>query len=214
MYNMRSHVKNKLLAIILLILTIPIGIFAYKNFDFLGDKIETQFADANELFLFSQGTTDHGRFSSIIFEWKYIKDQPIFGNNFSKETRFRFHPELFFLEQEGGFGNGFAGILSAMGIPFFIYFLFRLYNNKTILLKGAKIFMIIYLVLQLQGEAFFNYPFIMAFPFIQFHQGNRLVSAKYTSNSSEFSYKLYLKFLCDRLGVGGAAYLGGDRLLA
>ena len=31
---------------------------------------------------------------------------------------------------------------------------------------------------------------------------------------SEFSYKLYLKFLCDRLGVGGAAYLGGDRLLA
>ena len=33
-------------------------------------------------------------------------------------------------------------------------------------------------------------------------------------NDSEFSYKLYLKFLCDRLGVGGAAYLGGDRLLA
>ena len=31
---------------------------------------------------------------------------------------------------------------------------------------------------------------------------------------SEFSYKLYLKFLCDRLGVGGAAYLGGGRLLA
>ena len=36
------------------------------------------------------------------------------------------------------------------------------------------------------------------------------ITAKY----SEFSYKLYLKFLCDRLGVGGAAYLGGDRLLA
>ena len=34
------------------------------------------------------------------------------------------------------------------------------------------------------------------------------------SFTSEFSYKLYLKFLCDRLGVGGAAYLGGDRLLA
>lgn len=34
------------------------------------------------------------------------------------------------------------------------------------------------------------------------------------TNKSEFSYKLYLKFLCDRLGVGGAAYLGGDRLLA
>ena len=34
------------------------------------------------------------------------------------------------------------------------------------------------------------------------------------AKKSEFSYKLYLKFLCDRLGVGGAAYLGGDRLLA
>ena len=40
--------------------------------------------------------------------------------------------------------------------------------------------------------------------------------AELTKNAriSEFSYKLYLKFLCDRLGVGGAAYLGGDRLLA
>lgn len=35
-----------------------------------------------------------------------------------------------------------------------------------------------------------------------------------SAKKSEFSYKLYLKFLCDRLGVGGAAYLGGDRLLA
>ena len=40
-----------------------------------------------------------------------------------------------------------------------------------------------------------------------------VVSNKYLI-FSEFSYKLYLKFLCDRLGVGGAAYLGGDRLLA
>lgn len=41
-----------------------------------------------------------------------------------------------------------------------------------------------------------------------------LAEGSMVAGSSEFSYKLYLKFLCDRLGVGGAAYLGGDRLLA
>lgn len=158
MNGKRQWAFSLLLAVGLLVL----AFLVFKNADFLGEKISKELTASEQL---TKEDADPSRTGSIIFDLPYILSHPLFGNGVMPETRLRFHLDYFTEEQLNGFGNGFSGCIATMGILFMLAYLLSIGLNKTL---RAKWFVILLVVLLLQGEYFLNYPFFMLFPFLAF----------------------------------------------
>jgi len=141
---------------------LALALLVFNKADFLGEKISKELSVSETL---TEDDADPSRTGSIIFDLPYILSHPLFGNGMMPETRFRFHLGFFTEEQLNGFGNGFTGCIATMGIVFMLAYLLAIGWNRTL---RAKWFIILMVVLLLQGEYYLNYPFFMMFPFIVF----------------------------------------------
>ena len=141
--------------------------YLYVNSDFLGSKIESQYQEA-----LTQDDTDNNfsRFGTIVFDWQYIIEHPLFGNGLMAETRYAKHLAYYDYDDLQAFGNGLTGIIASMGILFFFTFLTAMYRNPTLPYKGQKIMLLLLFLLLLNGEQFMNYPLFMIFPFVNYNK--------------------------------------------
>lgn len=139
-----------------------LALLVFNKADFLGQKISKELTASEKL---TEDDADPSRTGSIIFDLPYIASHPLFGNGMMPETRFRFHLGFFTEEQLNGFGNGFSGCIATMGILFMLAYLLAIGLNRTL---RAKWFVILLVILLLQGEYYLNYPFFMLFPFLAF----------------------------------------------
>lgn len=139
-----------------------LALLVFNKVDFLGEKISKELSVSETL---TEADADPSRTGSIIFDLPYILSHPLFGNGMLPETRFRYHLGLFTEEQLSGFGNGFSGCIATMGGLFMLAYLLAIGFNRTL---RAKWFLILMVVLLLQGEYFLNYPFFLMFPFLDY----------------------------------------------
>lgn len=160
-YVMESNV-SKPIKMFLLAITVAMAAFAFMSLDFLGEKVTEQFQNASEL---TADSNEHSRFGSIIIDWFYIQLHPLFGNGFSLSTRYAYHLQFYDEESLLGFGNGFTGIIGTLGIPFMLYYLYSYYRNKTL---TRWLFMLVFVILALQGEQYMNYPLFLMLPFVNY----------------------------------------------
>jgi len=150
--------NSKIFRLALLPIVAFVLVVLYTQISFIGEKIESQLDD-------SVNTEEFfgARFSSFNFDKIYFLSSPIIGNGFVEETRWRFHPD--FHGRNLGHGNGFTDFLVSVGlIGFFCYF----YKTfKSFGMVGSPWFLILMLVVMLQGEHFLNLVLFLGLPFVR-----------------------------------------------
>ena len=161
-YERKLHPMLLSAAVVALVM---VAWWAFISFDFLGEKIRTEYEYAMEM---DEDEVFFSRIGSIVFDLQYIKMHPVFGNGLLDETRYANH--ISYIEDLHGFGNGFSGELAYFGIPFMLFYLFMVYRNPTLERKWLLLFCIVIL---LQGEYFMNYPLYFVFPVVCFWQPDR-----------------------------------------
>ena len=165
-FRLRISGRSRIYAWLLAGTVVVAGIVFFNRADFMGSKISEELSLSETL---TDNDVDPSRSGSVIFDMQYILSHPLFGNGMMPETRFRYHLGLFTEEQLSGFGNGFSGSVASMGLLFMLAYLISIGRNRRL---RAKWFVILAVILLLQGEYFLNYPLFLAFPFIHF--GERL----------------------------------------
>lgn len=132
--------------------------YAYNNVEFLGNKINGELNNAQNI---QRGEISWTRMGSAQIDWWSIQRHAIVGNGFVMEQKYPGLGELM-----NGAGNGFTGAVNTFGIPLMIIFLFSVLKTApSTRLYEKYVFLLIY-VLVLNGEYFLNYPLFWAMPFI------------------------------------------------
>ncbi|MCM1141942.1 MAG: hypothetical protein NC453_25510 [Muribaculum sp.] len=131
------------------------------------EKIENQ----NEKALASNGRFNSTRIGSLLFDFYYIAKHPIVGNGIHSRTRYADHP--FLVKQwkngkEAYSGNALSGQFAKMGVLFYVIFIIYFIKRHKYLSKKELTITFIILFLLLMGEPLFEYPFLLAFPFIDY----------------------------------------------
>ncbi|MFC6876174.1 hypothetical protein [Flavobacterium myungsuense] len=151
------------------IFIVPVFVFAityiYETTDFLKEKIEIQIEKSSNQ---KVGEFSNTRFGSLIFDWYYIQKHPFIGNGLNEKTRYSEHQYLFVGEKGDAIasGNGFTGYLASLGVFFligFFYFLWKATNRQGLFFAFIVVLVVL---LNLQGEQWFNYPLYLGLPFI------------------------------------------------
>lgn len=160
LYSIIRYTKNKLL---LLFFIMPIVLYFLSLFmnslDFLNEKIVSQYENIKNL----SGEYSNQRFGAFIFDLHYINKHPLCGNGLIDITRFADHRELW--DVKLGHGNGFSDYIVRMGVLSFIVYigiLFRNISNSY----STSFFVVLIIIMLLQGEALLNYPLFLGLPFI------------------------------------------------
>lgn len=156
------YIRNKKLAISILLIMMVGFVLIFTKLDFMGAKIQDQIENAETI---NDLTLNYSRIGSVLFDAEYIASNPLFGNGLDNSTRFRFHTSIFDDDQLSGFGNGFTGCIASMGLIFMLAYLLAIFYNPSL---RSKWIVLLVLVLLLQGEYFLNYPLFMVFPFVDF----------------------------------------------
>jgi hypothetical protein len=161
----RTFYKN----IIYLPLIILLFWFSFNNFDFLGEKINTQFdkqLNADNPYL------NLGRFQSALLDIQDIQSYPIFGRG---RGEFRFEKDEYF-EDYGPArrSNGLTDFIVKMGIPFAIfYFVSMFLSFKSICAfykVDNKISIIIFIAVLILSfsQLIYTYPFFISLIYFHF----------------------------------------------
>lgn len=163
------------------IIVVPAAIFiiyfSFTSLQFLQNKIDEQYYGALD---YQPGDYTNTRFGSLLWDYDYIKSQPIFGNGLSIETRYRF--DYYLISADVGNGNGFSNFIVGWGVPFFLFWLFNVYKFSYSISESKIVgLMIIFIIIFiLQGEQFLNYPlFLMFFIFPVIYQNEKELLSKY-----------------------------------
>lgn len=140
-------------------------IYIYQTTDFLKEKIDLQIEKSSDQ---KVGEFSNTRFGSLIFDWYYIQKHPLIGNGINERTRYSEHQYLFVGEKGDiiASGNGFTGYLASLGVFFiigFFYFLWKAANRQGLFFAYVVVLVVL---LNLQGEQWFNYPLYLGLPFL------------------------------------------------
>lgn len=170
LHNMKSWAKY---------LLIPLFVFAfygiYTNAYFLSEKLTEQ----TESSMAADGEYNSHRLGSFLFDLKYIKKHPLFGNGLHSRTQFADDPLIWQAVEDGDLaysGNGFSGLLKSMGFIFFFLFCYVFFkNNKYVSTLDKSLFML-FLSLLLFGEPLGNYPIVLGLPFLKLKNDTNLVN--------------------------------------
>lgn len=133
-------------------------IYAFTAFDFLGEKIQSQYENA---LIIEQGDVSWSRFGAAVVDYHEIVRHPLVGNGFVMDARY---PKLGGLMS--GSGNGFSGAINMFGLITIFFYLLQLYKyspGNSLIDKWLFFFAI---ALLLQGEYFLNYPMFWALIFL------------------------------------------------
>lgn len=157
--------KNKIVLVFVMPLIFAMGGYIYQSTDFLKEKIEWQFEKSQEQ---DVGEFSNTRFGSMVFDWYYIKKHPLIGNGMHEKTRYADHPDFSTGAEGVGSGNGFSNFLASMGVFFIIGYFIFLY--KAFSKEGYQyaIMISVIVLLNLQGEQWFNFPIYLGLPFAKF----------------------------------------------
>lgn len=142
--------------------------------EFIGEKIESQFDSA----LYGDYSQRHfGRIGSALVDIEEIREFPLIGRGRNQETRFD-RSELLYNPHFAHRTNGLFDLMAAMGIPFFILYMFLLYrsiNNFCLAQEWSKyawmLFFIPFLIMASSQTILFR-PLFLAFLFIYPNQLN------------------------------------------
>lgn len=160
--SMRSKWKYVILPI-----GICVALFAYKNLEFLSDKVEGQNESTQELVWGEYSSTRSG---TLYFDLYYIVKHPLVGNGLHERTRYADHPALAKALAEGDVaaaGNGFSDTIVKWGLIFcYVYGLIFFRTNRELDTKRRLFFLLLVCVI-LQGEQFMNYPLFIGLPFLK-----------------------------------------------
>lgn len=160
-YYLLFFIKNNIIKVAIIPVIIIISVWAYKNADFLQEKIEHQSEKTSVL---GRGEFSNSRFGSFVFDLHYIKKHPLIGNGFSDITRYADHP--FLIGMHLGHANGFSNYMACLGIPFMFFYLlltFRALHK----IDGRLAFLVcLIIVLTLFGEQWLNFPLYTGIIFV------------------------------------------------
>lgn len=107
------------------IIVVLVGLYSFKHVEFIGEKVQEQYdmaiyGDDNQRF--------RGRFGSAFVDINEIKNYPLFGRGRHSDTRFD-QSEVMANPEYAHRVNGIFDLLAAMGIPFFLVYLYLLYRR-------------------------------------------------------------------------------------
>lgn len=155
-----KKVKNLVTRTIIIVLMFTGGIYAYNTFDFLGEKLEIQYAEAQEL---GRGDVTWSRFGATIIDIDNIKKNPLTGNGFLMKERYGNLAEYM-----GGTGNGLTGAINIFGVPIIFIYLLSLFKRAPTHSDYEKVVFTIVVFLMLIGEFFLNYPPFWSLLFVKY----------------------------------------------
>jgi hypothetical protein len=161
--------KNFSISLLILPFLIGIGLYLYKSTEFLKEKIESQYEKSTYQ---EVGDFSNTRFGSLIFDWHYIEKHPLIGNGFDERIRYQDHLYLFRGAKGDviGSGNGFSHYFASMGVFFIIGYFVLLWRASLENGKQFALLIIFIVLLNLQGEQWFNFPLYLGLPFLIFVQ--------------------------------------------
>ncbi|MFC1896149.1 O-antigen ligase family protein [Thermodesulfobacteriota bacterium] len=151
-----------LAAYVVLPLMIMVLSHSYQTIDFLQAKIDHQL----QVIEYREGRWHRGRIGSIIFDWEYVKRRPLSGWGLHSSTRYSLHP---WMESSEGMGNGFSDFIAKFGIFGMLVFLTHLYWGVMYYTERnmfKSLYILVIVVMLLQGEAFFGYPLFLGLMFL------------------------------------------------
>jgi hypothetical protein len=168
-WQVRRHhaiAKRTLLTVyVLLPLLVGVSTYIYTKSEFLQAKITQQLDEARY-----QDTSNwyQGRIGTLVFNREYIKRRPLTGWGMHEKTRFALDPHIIMELQ--GMGNGLADFTAQFGISGMLIWLLATFQNVRDLMKRnlwQSLFVMLILVLVLQGECFLNYPLFLGLMFLE-----------------------------------------------
>lgn len=157
-----KNIKNILAKFFLVGSVILVSLYAFENFDFIGEKLLGQYENSKTI---SHGEVSWSRMGAAQIDFYNIMRHPFVGNGFLMEQKYYGLGDLM-----AGAGNGFTGVINSFGIPFMLLFLYAVFRNAPSKSSYDKmIFLVIFLML-LNGEYFLNYPFFWVVLFMIYPQ--------------------------------------------
>ena len=166
---------------ILSAISIPIIVisflYVFNTNEFLSEKFTSQYEKTEYQEI---GDFSNTRFGSLIFDWYYIQKHPFIGNGFDIRSRYADHQYLFGNSEVDviGSGNSFSNYFASMGV-FFIFGYFFLLLKATVQIGRLFALLIFTIVLlNLQGEQWFNYPLYLGLPFLLYGASKQRVLMK------------------------------------
>lgn len=166
-YYLRSHLNFK--TVFTIIIFCIAATFAYIQFDFLREKVNSQLELAAD-WESTESLRSANRFSTTLLDFYYIDKSPIIGNTDNLQIRYADHPFILnVIDEKGSYGSG-SGTSSAIatyGIPLFIlwiYFTFLAFKRSFSIKES--VFSVLFIVLLGFAEAYNTYILYLSFPFI------------------------------------------------
>jgi O-antigen ligase len=172
LYYLGVKSKRKLAVFLSLPLTLFVLYTAFNDLSFLRNKVEYQVEDVDfSVNKFSDFSPD--RFGAFAFDLYYITKHPLIGNGLHTKTRYSDHHFLASDEDSGiwSHGNGFSNFIASMGIVAMFLILFLIFKGWPFSSLDS-IFVILLVIMLLQGEQFLNYPMFLVLPFIMIPKAN------------------------------------------
>lgn len=163
------------------IILIPIGFYLWE-IDFIGPKI----AELYERAVKQEAGWELSRFGSIMFDWEYIRERPVFGWGQSLATQFSLHPKL---AARMELGNGFTGFMRQMGLIGMAIFLVataRAFHKLGLKTENVVLTMIVLIAL-LNGEYYLTYPIFLALQFLHLDRLRPFIRERCNSAASRHS---------------------------
>ncbi|HUT59452.1 MAG TPA: O-antigen ligase family protein, partial [Phycisphaerae bacterium] len=153
---------RRLLAAYAAVVVLAVSAWAVWERSFVKRKLLSQSTDALE--------RAHGweinRFGTLIFDWEYVQRRPLFGWGLHSHTRYMLHP---WAQVAGGQGNGMSDFVARFGLVGFAVFGLCVWRSMLAVTKGDRLrsaFVLVLLVLMLNGETFLSYPLFLGLMFL------------------------------------------------
>lgn len=155
-----KNIKNVALCGIVITGIILLSIWSFNYFDFLGEKLTSEYNNAISMEAHEISWT---RMGSAQIDIQNISRHPIIGNGFLMDQKYPGIGELM-----AGAGNGFTGVFNSFGIPFVLIFLYFVYRKAPSNSQYDKFVFLVTYIMLLNGEYFLNYPFFWIVLFVSY----------------------------------------------
>lgn len=178
--TIEEWISKVILFFLLFITIVLLSYFLVNNISFLGEKVKHQWDRSHQIDAISL-SRNQTRFGSALFDWYYIKKNPIVGNGLHEKTRYKDHLD----DLVPGYSNGFTDFIAKFGISgilLYTWFLFKSFSFITTH-KFKALLAILLLILLLNTELFLNYPLFLSFMFLSL--SGVKVKYKYQSRLSQ-----------------------------
>ncbi len=144
---------------VVLLIMIPVGLYVW-NLEHVGPKIIELYERAVQ----KEAGWELSRIGSVIFDWEYIRANPLFGWGQNNTTQFSLHDGF----TDFRLGNGFTGYIRQLGLLGMGLLIISTYAGLRILKVPAftSFWTILVICVLLNGQYFLNYPIFNALYFI------------------------------------------------